>query len=324
MTINTRGDVHGDHQDHHRDVHHRARRQGGTGDGEQLRVPGRQELLPLRHLPPGHPRVRGPDRRPDRDRHRRARLQFADENIPKAYATGRTWRWPTRAGTRHQRAASSSSWRRRSSALASQPRLRVDGTGHGHPANDMLVNTINYRRRLSSACSPSPFTRRNQRGVTTHGHTRATRRRRVEPATAQVRPGAADGHRPRQALHGHHGDLPRHHGDRARPPGGAQDGEQLRLPRPLPLLRRGHLPPHHPGLRAPGWRPHGHRHRRPRVQVRGRAAGAGPLPGGIAGHGQCRPQHQREPVLHHQRIRRRAPATAVRPLRRRGEAGAMS
>ena len=33
MTIDTGGDVHGDHQDHHRDVHHRARRQGGTGDG---------------------------------------------------------------------------------------------------------------------------------------------------------------------------------------------------------------------------------------------------------------------------------------------------
>ena len=29
--------------------------------GEQLRVPGQQGLLPLRHLPPGHPAVHGPD-----------------------------------------------------------------------------------------------------------------------------------------------------------------------------------------------------------------------------------------------------------------------
>ena len=47
----------------------------------------------------------------------------------------------------------------------------------------------------------------------------------------------------------------------------------------------------------------------------------GPLPGGIAGHGQRRPQHQREPVLHHQRAGRRAPAAAVRPLRCRGQRG---
>ena len=33
---------------------------------------------------------------------------------------------------------------------------------------------------------------------------------------------------------------------------------------------------------------------------------AGPLPGRLAGHGQRRPQHQREPVLRHQRARRRA------------------
>ena len=35
-----------------------------------------------------------------------------------------------------------------------------------------------------------------------------------------------------------------------------QDGQQLRVPGPLPLLRRHRVPPHHPGLRAPGRRPH--------------------------------------------------------------------
>ena len=43
-------------------------------DGEQLRLPGPAGLLPLRDLPPGHPELHGPDRRPDRDRHGRSRL----------------------------------------------------------------------------------------------------------------------------------------------------------------------------------------------------------------------------------------------------------
>ena len=34
-----------------------------------------QEVLQLRHLPPGHPGLHGPDRRPHRDRHGRPRLQ---------------------------------------------------------------------------------------------------------------------------------------------------------------------------------------------------------------------------------------------------------
>ena len=31
-----------------------------------------------------------------------------------------------------------------------------------------------------------------------------------------------------------------------------RDGQQLRVPGALPLLRRHRVPPHHPGLRAPG------------------------------------------------------------------------
>ena len=59
------------------------------------------------------------------------------------------------------------------------------------------------------------------------------------------------------------------------PVNGAQDRQQLRVPRPAPLLRRRHLPPHHQRLRVPGRRPDRHRPRRPRLPVRGRAAQAG-------------------------------------------------
>ena len=48
-----------------------------------------------------------------------------------------------------------------------------------------------------------------------------------------------------------------HDGHRARPARRAEDRQQLRLPGPLPLLRRHHLPPDHPRLRAPGRRPRG-------------------------------------------------------------------
>ena len=53
--------------------------------------------------------------------------------------------------------------------------------------------------------------------------------------------------------------------DRPRPGRRAEDGQQLRLPGPLPLLRRRHLPPDHPGLHVPGRRPDGHRAGRSRA-----------------------------------------------------------
>ena len=68
----------------------------------------------------------------------------------------------------------------------------------------------------------------------------------------------------RQALRGDDDHVPRHDGHRSRPAGRAQDRQQLRLPGPLPLLRRDHLPPHHPRVRAPGGDP----------TARGRAARA--------------------------------------------------
>ena len=66
-------------------------------------------------------------------------------------------------------------------------------------------------------------------------------------------------------------------------------------------LRRHHLPPRHPQLHDPGRRPRGHRHGRSRLQVRRRNQGLAPrLPEARqARHGQLRPQHQRQPVLHH-------------------------
>ncbi len=54
-------DLHGHRRDHHRHLRHRARRQDRPDHGQQLRVPRRQGLLPLRDLPSGHSRLHGPD-----------------------------------------------------------------------------------------------------------------------------------------------------------------------------------------------------------------------------------------------------------------------
>ncbi len=99
------------------------------------------------------------------------------------------------------------------------------------------------------------------------------RRRRLEPqdASGSTAPPPMV-HRPGQALHRQDGDVQGHDDHRPRPGGGPAHGQQLRLPGPLPLLRRHHLPPHHPGLRGPGRRPDGHRHGRARLPVRRRAA----------------------------------------------------
>ena len=56
-----------------------------------------------------------------------------------------------------------------------------------------------------------------------------------------------------------------------------------------------------PGFVLPGRGPDGHRPGRSRLPVRGRAAGARPLRARFAGHGQRRSEHQRQPVLRHQR-----------------------
>ena len=91
-----------------------------------------------------------------------------------------------------------------------------------------------------------------------------------------------------QALRGDHGHLARHDGDRARPAGRAEDGEQLRVPRPLPLLRRHRVPPHHPGLRAPGRRPHRIGSGGPGYRFDDELPGRRQLQGRLAGHGQRR------------------------------------
>ena len=71
-----------------------------------------------------------------------------------------------------------------------------------------------------------------------------------------------------------------------------QHRQQLRQPRPLPLLRRHHLPPRHPELRGAVRRPHRHRHRRPRLRVRRRARPDRAVPDRFAGDGQRRARHQ--------------------------------
>ena len=105
------------------------------------------------------------------------------------------------------------------------------------------------------------------------------------------------------------------------PRGRAEDRQQLRLPGPLPLLRRHRLPPGHSGLRPPGRRPDGHRHRGPRLPLRGRTAQTGSLRARLAGDGQRRAEHQRQPVLHHQRAVGRSAARRSTPCSARSSPG---
>jgi cyclophilin family peptidyl-prolyl cis-trans isomerase len=63
-----------------------------------------------------------------------------------------------------------------------------------------------------------------------------------------------------------------------------------------------------PGFVLPGRRPHRHGLGRPRLPFADELPAAGKLPGRLAGHGQRRAQHQRQPVLRHQRARRGRPA----------------
>ena len=100
-----------------------------------------------------------------------------------------------------------------------------------------------------------------------------------------------------------------HPGHRARRRRRPADGQQLRVPGPLPLLRRRHLPPDHQGLHVPGRRPHRHRPRRAGLPLRRRAAEARALRDRLGGHGQRRAQHERQPVL---RRERRRPGRACR------------
>ena len=76
-----------------------------------------------------------------------------------------------------------------------------------------------------------------------------------------------------------------------------------------------------PGFVLQGGDPTGTGSGRAGLPLRRRAARAGPLQGGLAGHGQRRAEHQRQPVLRHQRPRRGPPAPALLALRRGRRAG---
>ena len=68
------------------------------------------------------------------------------------------------------------------------------------------------------------------------------------------------------------------------------------------LLRRPDLSPRHRRLHDPGRLPDGQRHGRSGLQVRRRVRpGPAPRQAGAAVDGQLRPEHQRQPVLHHAR-----------------------
>ena len=129
---------------------------------------------------------------------------------------------------------------------------------------------------------------------------------------SEVLRAARDGHRPREALHGDDEHVDGRPRDRARRGEGSADGQQLRVPRAQPLLRRRHLPPHHQRLRVPGRRSGRHRPGRPRVPLRRRVAEGRPVRDRIAGDGQRRPRHERQSVLPDLgQVRRPAPAAVL-------------
>ena len=285
-------DLHGHGHHHRRDLHIALDAKAAPEDGQQLRLPGRQGLLPLRDLPPGHPGLHGPDRRPDRNRGGRPGYTIPDElpakaaNPASSTRSGR-WPWPTRARpTRRQPVLHRGRAGGRDPAQHLLP-LRVRHIGHERGRHHQPAGFGRAASRPTSPSASSPSRSTNRKDAD-HGHPHPTRRRRLEPPAAEVRRGAADGHRHEQALRRHHGHLARHHGHRARPPRRAEDGQQLRVPGPLPLLRRRRVPPHHPGLRAPGRRPHRDGLGRPGLPLRRRAAGGRALQGRLAGHGQRR------------------------------------
>ena len=146
------------------------------------------------------------------------------------------------------------------------------------------------------------------------------------PADPPDRPDRRDS-RGRGALR-HPEDQPRRHRGAALPQPRAQDGHQLhRSGRGLQgmgepghrpeehrqAVRRHGVPPGDQRLHDPGRRPAGHRHRQPGLPVRRRVPPrAAVRPALPAGDGQRRPGHQRIPVLHHGRARRRTSTAGTR------------
>ena len=291
---------------------------------QQLRVPGGQGLLPLRDLPPGHPRLHGPDRRPDGHRHRAdPATPSRDENPPKAASrlAASTPLGSVAMANTGQPHSGGSQFFIVAGPAGREPAellraLRPGDVGHERRRHHQPAGLGRRASRPTSpsASSPSPSTKRKDTTL-----------------MATPTPPAADGSSPQQrkfdeeppmvidtdqALRGDHDHLARHHGHRPRPPRRPEGGQQLRVPGPLPLLRRHRVPPHHPGLRAPGRRPHRDGFGWSGLPLRRRAAGRRPLQGRVAGHGQRGAQHQRQPVLRDQRPRRGAPAAALLALRR--------
>ena len=205
--------------------------------------------------------------------------QFADELAGDGHArstrSGR-WPWPT-PGPTPTAASSSSSPAPRARALPPELHaVRPGDLGDERRRQDQRRRQRHAAARRPTAPphgvgrpSPSPDrSRARDHRIPDHSDdTRSTTMAPEIPAADGSSPKtqrfdgrAADGHRPGQALHGRDGDLQGDHDHRPRPGRRARDRQQLRLPGPLPLLRRHRLPPDHPRLRAPGRRPRGHRH----------------------------------------------------------------
>ena len=176
------------------------------------------------------------------------------------------WPWRTPASRTPTAASSSSSRGRGRDAPAA---LRALRPGHARVA---VVETINddgnpaqgtppdvTHRILSVTIAERPADPTQTAAREDHHAHRGPSPDGSSPKQPELRRPAADVHRPGEALHRRHGDVEGHDHDRARPGRRARDGQQLRLPRPVPLLRRHRLPPDHPGLRAPGRRPDGDR-----------------------------------------------------------------
>ena len=126
------------------------------------------QLLRLRQLPPGHPRLRRPGRRPHRDRHRRTRLQVRRDrpglatNPPCSTRSAR-WPWPTRTARHHDANDQRQPVlrrRRRPAASRSRPTTPVRSGHLGHDRRQTRSRPTAAPRarrpRSSTACSRSP------------------------------------------------------------------------------------------------------------------------------------------------------------------------
>ena len=125
------------------------------------------------------------------------------------------WRWPRRRrGERQPVLHRGGDPGREPAELLPLVRFGHFGADRGADHQPARVDVRASRRTSPSASCPSPSTNPE---VARHGHAHPAQPRRLEPAAAEVRRGAADDHRHGQALRRHDGHVARHDGHQPRP-----------------------------------------------------------------------------------------------------------